>query len=62
MDRLILASAANWSIGYYYKIRWKGHLETNWHEIFFASNGCLFRDSGSKHVVFSPERTAQVEV
>lgn len=32
-------SAANWSVGYYYNIRWKGHFETDWLEIFLASEG-----------------------
>ena len=47
-------SAANWSIGYY-NTYWKGHFETDWHEIFPASKGCLSRDSASEYTTFSSE-------
>ncbi|MCL5876886.1 MAG: hypothetical protein M1540_03640 [Candidatus Bathyarchaeota archaeon] len=45
---------ANWTAYYQYNIRWKGHFEEEWHQLFYASDGYLGRDSGAE-TVFAPE-------
>lgn len=52
----IQQGTANWSVGYFYQIRWKGNFETDWHEMFLISDGLLGRDSGTE-TVFAPEGT-----
>ncbi len=46
---------SNWTAYYQYNIRWKGHFEKDWHDLFSASNGYLGRDSESPETVFAPQ-------
>lgn len=41
---------STWTVGYYYQIRWKGHFENDWHEMFIVSDYLLGRDDGSETV------------
>ena len=41
---------SNWTVYFQYNVRWKGHSEKDWHEIYGASNGFLPRDEGSETV------------
>jgi hypothetical protein len=43
---------SNWTAEYQYNIRWKGHFEEEWHQLFYASDGYLGRDSGAETVFF----------
>jgi hypothetical protein len=45
---LVQVGDLNWTVDYYYNIRWKGHFEQDWHEMFLISDGYLHRDSGSQ--------------
>ncbi len=46
---------SNWTAGLSYDIRWKGHFETEWHNLFGASDGYFGSDSGSPETVFAPQ-------
>ena len=54
MPFLVQEGSANWTANYYYNIRWKGHFEQEWHEIYSPSNDFLPRAVGSE-TVFSNE-------
>jgi hypothetical protein len=41
---------SNWTVGFFYNIRWKGHFEESWNEIYNPSDGYLARDLGSETV------------
>lgn len=47
----------NWTVNYFYNIRWKGHFENDWHELFLADDGYLSRDSSGSETVFAPQGT-----
>jgi hypothetical protein len=39
-----------YTVGFFYNVRWKGHFEAEWHEIYSSSNGFLPRDEGSETI------------
>jgi hypothetical protein len=41
---------SEWTASYQYNIRWKGHFEKDWHDIYGTSNGFLGREDGSETV------------
>jgi hypothetical protein len=47
---LVTEGSSNWTAYLMYNIRWKGHFEENWHEIYNPSDGYLGRSSGSETV------------
>lgn len=40
----------NWTANFYYNIRYKGHFEQNWHELYIPIDSYLPRSSGSKTI------------
>jgi hypothetical protein len=46
----VTEGSANWTVYFSYNIRWKGHWEQEWREIYSPSNGFLSRDEGSETV------------
>ncbi|MCW4003596.1 MAG: hypothetical protein NWE95_06775 [Candidatus Bathyarchaeota archaeon] len=46
----VTEGTSNWTAYFFYNIRWKGHYEQDWHEIYSPSNGFLPRDEGSETV------------
>jgi hypothetical protein len=46
---------SKWTASYQYNIRWKGHFEEDWHNLFFTADGYLSRSSESPETVFSPQ-------
>jgi hypothetical protein len=36
---IVETSTGNWTVGLHYNIRWKGHFEDVWHEIYTTTNG-----------------------
>jgi hypothetical protein len=47
--------AANWTVNFYYNVRYKGHFEDVWHDLYLASDGYPLQDSGSDYTVLSYE-------
>jgi len=45
----------NWTVNYYYNIRWKGHYETDWNNLYLVSDGYPTMDYGSDYTVLSYE-------
>jgi hypothetical protein len=45
----------NWTINYYYNIRWKGHFETDWHNLYLISDGYPTQHYESAYTVLSYE-------
>ncbi|MCW4017285.1 MAG: hypothetical protein NWF00_01155 [Candidatus Bathyarchaeota archaeon] len=48
-------ATANWSVTLQYNIRWKGHFEQDWHEIFIPTNGFPQANSETEYTVISFE-------
>jgi hypothetical protein len=46
----VTEGSANWTAYFMYNIRWKGHYEQDWHEIYSPSNGFLPRAESSETV------------
>jgi hypothetical protein len=46
----IMEGVSNWTVHFMYNIRWKGHFEQNWNEIYNPSDSYLARDLGSETV------------
>jgi hypothetical protein len=47
--------AANWTVNFYYNVRYKGHFEDVWHDLYLLSDGYPLQDSGSDYTVLSYE-------
>ena len=47
--------AANWTVNFYYNVRYKGHFADVWHELYLASDGYPLQDSVSDFTVLSYE-------
>jgi hypothetical protein len=45
----------NWTAGLQYNIRWKGHFQQDWHEIYTATNGYAGGDIEGDYLVVSYE-------
>jgi hypothetical protein len=46
----VTEGSADWTVGFFYNIRWKGQFEQEWHEIYSPTIGLLGRDEGSETV------------
>jgi hypothetical protein len=46
---------STWTAGLQYNIRWKGHFEDNWHNLFSASDGYFGSDSENPETIFAPQ-------
>jgi hypothetical protein len=45
----------NWTVDFYYNIRWKGHFEQDWHELYHPSDGFARAELESEYTVRSFE-------
>ena len=46
----VTEGSTNWTAYFFYNIRWKGHYEQGWHEIYNPSDDFLPRDEGSETI------------
>jgi hypothetical protein len=52
---LVEEATANWTADLQYNIRWKGHFEQDWHEIYYPSDGFAGANLESEYTVISFE-------
>lgn len=52
---IVETPTGNWTAGLQYNIRWKGHFEQDWHEIYSPTNGFAGGDIESEYLAVSYE-------
>ncbi|MGD6807983.1 MAG: hypothetical protein ACQCN4_13620 [Candidatus Bathyarchaeia archaeon] len=52
---IVETSTGNWTAGLQYNIRWKGHFQQDWHEIYTATNGYAGGEIEGEYLVVSYE-------
>jgi len=52
---IVETPTGNWTAGLQYNIRWKGHFEQDWHEIYSPTNGFARGDIEGEYLVVSYE-------
>jgi hypothetical protein len=52
---IVETSTGNWTAGLQYNIRWKGHFQQDWHEIYTATNGYAGGEMEGDYLVVSYE-------
>jgi hypothetical protein len=57
----VIEGSTNWTAGFSYNIRWKGHYEQEWHEIYSPTIGLLSREEGSETVYSNEGKYSSVE-
>lgn len=55
MPFIVETPTGNWTAGLHYNIRWKGHFEQAWHEIYIPTNGYAGGDIEGEYLVVSYE-------
>jgi hypothetical protein len=57
----ITEGTANWTVGFCYNIRWKGHYEQDWYEIYSPTKGMLSREEGSETIYSNQGKYSSID-